>query len=118
MSGPLSRIALVLTTTGLLCLPALADDSAQSTAQTPATPSAATPPEPTTTPATATAPEATAAQATPAPPAKPAAHFPVWQPERETDCDFSRFASVQTVTVLHGDGRQVHAAARQRRARC
>jgi hypothetical protein len=74
MRGPLSRIALVLTTAGLLCLPALADDSAQSTAQTPAsTPSQTTPPEPTTTPATSTAPEATIAQATPAPAAEPVA---------------------------------------------
>jgi hypothetical protein len=71
MRRPLSRIALVLTTAGLLCLPALADDSAQSTPQTPAsTPSPTTPPEATTTPATSTAPEATIAQATPAPAAQ------------------------------------------------
>jgi hypothetical protein len=77
MIGPVSRIALVLTTAGLLCLPALADDSAQSTDQTSAsTPSPATPSEPTTTPAASTAPEATIAQATPAPPEKPAAQTP------------------------------------------
>ncbi len=61
MNVPLSRIARVLIAAGLLCLPLLADDSTQSTAQT----------QPAAT-QTIAVPAATIAEATPAPDATPA----------------------------------------------